>query len=207
MRKVRPPARTIAEPVGSVAALLVATALVAFVASGFIVFFVPDRHAGDHSKKSSIGSVPKPAWLVPKLLIPTFVATAAECRRPLADPDFLDIGQGRKRAGLATRKANGRSQPWGHAGLRGRWTPLQRCRVARRCLHSDRRPGCVWPVVESGDGSSTRATGVRTGTHALAASNAGESDLSGKRARRKYAYTMKLRSAAKEHHAETKVTV
>ncbi|OGT57300.1 MAG: MFS transporter [Gammaproteobacteria bacterium RIFCSPHIGHO2_12_FULL_63_22] len=68
---------TVAEPVGSVAAPLVATALVAFVASGFVVLVVPDRNDGDSSKRAQIAAVPMPAWLVPKLLILTFIVSTA----------------------------------------------------------------------------------------------------------------------------------
>ena len=41
---------------------------------------------------------------------------------PLADPDLLDLRQGRERAGLGTRQADGNRQPWGHRGLGGGWT-------------------------------------------------------------------------------------
>ena len=66
---------TLAMPAGSVAIPLVATALLAFLVVPAIAFAVPGGEGTDRSKKITGISVDKAAWLVPKLLILTFIAS------------------------------------------------------------------------------------------------------------------------------------
>ena len=66
---------SLAMPAGSVAVPLAATALLAFFAALAVAFSVPGRQ-GSQSKQASIASVDKTAWLVPKLLILTFIVSA-----------------------------------------------------------------------------------------------------------------------------------
>ena len=67
---------SLAMPAGSVAVPLAATALLAFLVSLAVAFAVPGRQDSDPSKQAAIASVDKPAWLVPKLLILTFIVSA-----------------------------------------------------------------------------------------------------------------------------------
>jgi MFS family permease len=62
-------------PTGSVAALLIATALLAFVAAAAIIFAVPVGKGKDQLAKTNNVSVDKTVWLVPKLLILTFIVS------------------------------------------------------------------------------------------------------------------------------------
>ena len=67
---------TLAIPAGSVAIPLAATALLAFLVAPAVVFAVPSGKGHDRSKKTTGTSVDKTAWLVPKLLILTFIVSA-----------------------------------------------------------------------------------------------------------------------------------
>jgi len=67
---------SLAMPAGSVAVPLAATALLAFLVSLAVAFTVPGRQGSDRSKQASITAVDKSAWLVPKLLILTFIVSA-----------------------------------------------------------------------------------------------------------------------------------
>jgi len=67
---------SLAMPVGSVAIPLAATALLAFLVSLAVAFALLGRQGSDPSKQASIASVDKTAWLVPKLLILTFIVSA-----------------------------------------------------------------------------------------------------------------------------------
>ncbi len=66
---------TLAMPAGSVAIPLVATALLAFLVVPAVAFAVPGGEVHHQSKKITGTSVDKTAWLVPKLLILTFIAS------------------------------------------------------------------------------------------------------------------------------------
>ena len=67
---------TLALPAGSAAIALAATALLAFLVAPAVVFAVPSGKGHDRSKKTTGTSVDKTAWLVPKLLILTFIVSA-----------------------------------------------------------------------------------------------------------------------------------
>ncbi len=67
---------TLAMPAGSVAIPLAATALLAFVVACTVAFAVPSGERRDRSQKTKGASVDKTAWLVPKLLILTFIVSA-----------------------------------------------------------------------------------------------------------------------------------
>ena len=67
---------SLAMPAGSVAVPLAATALFAFLVALAVAFAVPGRQGSAQSKQASITAVDKPAWLVPKLLILTFIVSA-----------------------------------------------------------------------------------------------------------------------------------
>jgi MFS family permease len=67
---------TLAMPAGSVAIPLVATALLAFLVACAVAFAVPGGKGHDRSLKTTGASVEKTAWLVPKLLILTFIVSA-----------------------------------------------------------------------------------------------------------------------------------
>ena len=67
---------TLNQPIGSVAIPLAATALLAFFVSVAVVFAVPGRHGSDQSKQTSIISFDRTGWLMPKLLILTFIVSA-----------------------------------------------------------------------------------------------------------------------------------
>ena len=66
---------TRAMPAGSVAIPLAATALLAFLVVPAVAFVVPSSEGHDRSKKTTGASVDKTAWLVPKLLILTFIVS------------------------------------------------------------------------------------------------------------------------------------
>lgn len=66
----------LAMPAGSVAIPLAATALLTFLVALAVAFTVPGRQGGDRSKQASITGVDKSAWLVPKLLILTFIVSS-----------------------------------------------------------------------------------------------------------------------------------
>lgn len=66
----------IARPVGSVAVPLTATALLAFLVAVAVAFTVPDGKNAGRSPKTAKASGEKTTWLVPKLLILTFIASA-----------------------------------------------------------------------------------------------------------------------------------
>jgi predicted MFS family arabinose efflux permease len=67
---------TLAMPAGSVAIPLAATALLAFLVASAVAFAVPGGEGHDRSQKTTGVSVDKTAWLVPKLLILTFIVSA-----------------------------------------------------------------------------------------------------------------------------------
>jgi MFS family permease len=67
---------TLAVPAGSVAIPLAATALLAFLVASAVAFAVPRGESHDRSKKTMSASVDNTAWLVPKLLILTFIVSA-----------------------------------------------------------------------------------------------------------------------------------
>jgi len=62
-------------PAGSIAIPLAATALLALLAGCAVAFAVPGGEGRARSKKTAGGSVEKTAWLVPKLLILTFIVS------------------------------------------------------------------------------------------------------------------------------------
>jgi len=67
---------TLAMPAGSVAIPLAATALLAFLVASAVAFAVPSGEGHDRSQKAKGAAVDKTAWLVPKLLILTFIVSA-----------------------------------------------------------------------------------------------------------------------------------
>ena len=67
---------TLAMAAGSVAIPLAATALLAFLVASAVAFAVPNGEGRDRSQKANGASVDKTAWLVPKLLILTFIVSA-----------------------------------------------------------------------------------------------------------------------------------
>ena len=67
---------TLAMPAGSVAIPLAATALLAFLGACAVAFAVPSGEGQARSKETTGTSVEKTAWLVPKLLILTFIVSA-----------------------------------------------------------------------------------------------------------------------------------
>jgi len=67
---------TLAMPAGSVAIPLAATAVLAFLVASAVAFAVPGGKRHDRSRKTTGASVDKTAWLVPKLLILTFIVSA-----------------------------------------------------------------------------------------------------------------------------------
>ncbi len=67
---------SLAMPAGSVAIPLVATALLAFLVASAVAFAVPSGEGHDRSRKTTNASVKQTAWLVPKLLILTFIVSA-----------------------------------------------------------------------------------------------------------------------------------
>jgi MFS family permease len=66
---------TLAMPAGSVAIPLAATAVLAFLVASVVGFAVSGGEGGDRSKKTTGVAVNKTAWLVPKLLILTFIVS------------------------------------------------------------------------------------------------------------------------------------
>lgn len=67
---------TLAMPAGSAAIALAATALLAFLVACAVAFAVPSGEGHHRSQKTTGASVDKSAWLVPKLLILTFIVSA-----------------------------------------------------------------------------------------------------------------------------------
>jgi len=67
---------TRAMPAGSVAIPLAATALLAFLVACAVAFALPSSEGRDRSQKTKRASADKTAWLVPKLLILTFIVSA-----------------------------------------------------------------------------------------------------------------------------------
>lgn len=67
---------TVAMPAGSVAIPLAATALLAFLVAPAVAFTVPRGEMHDRSQKTTGASADKTTWLVPKLLILTFIVSA-----------------------------------------------------------------------------------------------------------------------------------
>jgi MFS family permease len=67
---------TRAMPAGSVAISLAATALLAFLVASAVAFAVPSGEGHERSQKATGAPVDKTAWLVPKLLILTFIVSA-----------------------------------------------------------------------------------------------------------------------------------
>lgn len=64
-----------AMPAGSVAVPLAATALLAFLAAVAVAIAVPGGDGRNRSKKATVGSVDGAPWLVPRLLILTFIVS------------------------------------------------------------------------------------------------------------------------------------
>lgn len=67
---------TLTMPAGSVAIPLVVTALLAFLVACVVAFVVPSGEGHDQSQATTDASVNETAWLVPKLLILTFIVSA-----------------------------------------------------------------------------------------------------------------------------------
>lgn len=67
---------TLTLPAGSVAIALAATALLAFLVACAVAFTVPSGAGHHRSQKAKGASVDKAAWLVPKLLMLTFIVSA-----------------------------------------------------------------------------------------------------------------------------------
>ena len=67
---------TLAMPAGSVAIPLAATALLAFVVAATVSFAVPSVEGNQRLRKTAGASVVENAWLVPKLLVLTFIVSA-----------------------------------------------------------------------------------------------------------------------------------
>ncbi len=67
---------TLAMPAGSAALALAATALLAFLVAGAIAFAVPSGAGHDHLRKTAGTAGDKTTWLVPKLLVLTFIVSA-----------------------------------------------------------------------------------------------------------------------------------
>lgn len=67
---------TLTLPAGSVAIPLVATAMLAFLVSAAVAFAVPNGMGNNRSKNSKIASDNITTWLMPKLLILTFIVSA-----------------------------------------------------------------------------------------------------------------------------------
>jgi MFS family permease len=67
---------SLALPAGSVSIPLAATALLAFLVACAVSFAVPSGQCHDRSKETTGASVDETAWLVPKLLILTFIVSA-----------------------------------------------------------------------------------------------------------------------------------
>jgi MFS family permease len=67
---------TVAMPAGSVAIPLAATALLAFLVACAVAFAVPGGEGHDRSQKTARPLPDQTAWLVPKLLILTFIVSA-----------------------------------------------------------------------------------------------------------------------------------
>jgi len=66
---------TFALPAGSVAIPLAATALLAFLVACAVAFAVPSGERHDRSRQAKGAAIGKTAWLVPKLLILTFIVS------------------------------------------------------------------------------------------------------------------------------------
>jgi MFS family permease len=67
---------TLAMPAGSVAIPLAATSVLAFLVAATVAFAVVNGERHDRSKETAGPAVDKNAWLVPKLLILTFIVSA-----------------------------------------------------------------------------------------------------------------------------------
>ena len=67
---------SLAMPAGSVAIPLAVTALLAIVVASAVAFAVPSGEDNDRSQRTSDIAVDKATWLVPKLLILTFIVSA-----------------------------------------------------------------------------------------------------------------------------------
>ena len=67
---------TLATPAGSVAIPLAATALLTFLVASAVAFAVPSGEGCDRSRKTPGAAVDQSGWLVPKLLILTFIVSA-----------------------------------------------------------------------------------------------------------------------------------
>ena len=67
---------TLTLPAGSVTIPLAATAILAFLASAAVAFAVPSGKGNNKSKNAKTASDNKTTWLVPKLLILTFIVSA-----------------------------------------------------------------------------------------------------------------------------------
>ncbi len=67
---------TLAMPTGAVAIPLAATALLAFIVAMFVALAVPSGKGGDQSSAPPGVAVSKNPWLVPKLLVLTFIVSA-----------------------------------------------------------------------------------------------------------------------------------
>ena len=67
---------TLAMPAGSIAIPLAATALLAFLVASAVAFGVPGAKGSERLQKATGGSVDRTPWLVPKLLVLTFIVSA-----------------------------------------------------------------------------------------------------------------------------------
>lgn len=67
---------TVAMPAGSIVIPLAATALLAFLVASAVGFAVPGGEGRGRSQKTTSATVDKTAWLVPKLLMLTFIVSA-----------------------------------------------------------------------------------------------------------------------------------
>ena len=66
---------TLATPAGSIAITLAAMALLAFLVACAVALAVPSREGHERSQKATGAAIDKTAWLVPKLLILTFIVS------------------------------------------------------------------------------------------------------------------------------------
>ena len=67
---------TLAMPAGSIAIPLVATAVLAFLVACAVAFAVPSGEDHERPQKTTGASIDQTAWLVPKLLVLTFIVSA-----------------------------------------------------------------------------------------------------------------------------------
>ena len=131
---------TLATPAQSIGIPLAATALLALSVASAVVFAVPSGEGRVRLHETKGASLDKSAWLLPKLLILTFIVSAGvgAFEVGLALRGKQDLGQGRECPGLATRQADGSREPRCHPGLGGGRNALRFCRLAGSVFHADR---------------------------------------------------------------------